>query len=260
MPTRVSHYEVLGVPPGSNDRELKAAYRRKAKALHPDSGGSDADFEALQVAWKVLSDPDRRHEYDAWLRDTRQVSGGTTTRIQQRFEESEREADRRAWEVRRSDARRRAAARAAEEAAAQERRRRVDADIGLHRTLTIAAGALVVLVSVLELLDGEPLGVVELFGASFELPPTTPAMAVVQMGVAAALVGASLLSRAPQSDPSGAFERFVSSGTYRIAVGLASAVLAIWVVVPFVLLTLSNAVLVLVAGALLVGLVLARRN
>jgi len=37
-------YEVLGVPPTADEREIKRAYREKSKTTHPDQGGSDEAF------------------------------------------------------------------------------------------------------------------------------------------------------------------------------------------------------------------------
>lgn len=64
------YYAILGVDPGVTLEEIKSAYRRKAKALHPDhyAGGSEP-FRDLHEAYTVLSDPDCRRAYDderAW--------------------------------------------------------------------------------------------------------------------------------------------------------------------------------------------------
>lgn len=50
--------------------ELRAAYRRRARRLHPDAAGSTASLEMarLNEAWRVLRDPGRRALYDASLR------------------------------------------------------------------------------------------------------------------------------------------------------------------------------------------------
>jgi curved DNA-binding protein CbpA len=65
-----SYYTLLGVRPGATEPEIKAAYRRKAKALHPDACGGDRElFQAVQEAYEVLSDPARRRAYDLQLAD-----------------------------------------------------------------------------------------------------------------------------------------------------------------------------------------------
>lgn len=64
-----SYYLILGVPRTESSRGIRAAYRDRAKALHPDrSGGDDeAAFRELQEAYEVLSNPQRRRRYDAEL-------------------------------------------------------------------------------------------------------------------------------------------------------------------------------------------------
>ncbi len=63
--TRESYYDVLGVPPEAGTKEIKDAYRRAARAAHPDLGGSAARFHDVAVAYETLSDPQRRERYDA---------------------------------------------------------------------------------------------------------------------------------------------------------------------------------------------------
>lgn len=58
-------YAVLGVSPGATASEIKAAYRALVKRHHPDAGGDDKRILALNAAWEVLSDGDRRRRYDA---------------------------------------------------------------------------------------------------------------------------------------------------------------------------------------------------
>lgn len=66
-------YEVLGVPVGASDDDIKAAFRRLVKNAHPDmDGGNRAAFDRLQVAYDVLMDPERRAHYDATGEITKQ--------------------------------------------------------------------------------------------------------------------------------------------------------------------------------------------
>lgn len=61
-------YEILGVPSSATAEEIKKAYREKAIALHPDRNpGKDTGPEMvkLNVAYGLLSDPDKRRTYDA---------------------------------------------------------------------------------------------------------------------------------------------------------------------------------------------------
>ena len=60
-------YRALGVAHGATDVEIKAAHRKLVKRFHPDSGSkSDTDrFLRVQEAYRVLSDPLLRREWDA---------------------------------------------------------------------------------------------------------------------------------------------------------------------------------------------------
>ena len=69
-----NHYTVLGVDSDATQAEIKSAYRREAKRVHPDcSGGECAPFRDVQEAYEVLSDPDRRRAYDADLARSRRA-------------------------------------------------------------------------------------------------------------------------------------------------------------------------------------------
>lgn len=63
-------YDVLGVAQSASPDEMRRAYRRAARRLHPDASdraGSTAEMAALNEAWRVLSDPARRAAYDLAL-------------------------------------------------------------------------------------------------------------------------------------------------------------------------------------------------
>jgi DnaJ-class molecular chaperone len=64
-----TYYVVLGVPPDESAEGIRAAFRDRAKQLHPDRSGSESEdaFRELQQAYQVLSDPSRRRRYDAEL-------------------------------------------------------------------------------------------------------------------------------------------------------------------------------------------------
>ncbi len=63
-------YEILGVPRGASQADIKAAYRKRAREVHPDVAHDDPDgehkFKELTFAYEVLSDAQRRREYDAY--------------------------------------------------------------------------------------------------------------------------------------------------------------------------------------------------
>jgi molecular chaperone DnaJ len=63
------YYEVLGVPRGASETEIKKAFRRLARELHPDvNQAPDAEdrFKEAAEAYEVLSDAERRRTYDAY--------------------------------------------------------------------------------------------------------------------------------------------------------------------------------------------------
>ena len=58
------HYATLGVGRGATIDEIKRAYRRLASQHHPDKGGTKDRFQEIEEAYRVLSDPMTRQEYD----------------------------------------------------------------------------------------------------------------------------------------------------------------------------------------------------
>ena len=237
---RASHYEVLGVEPGATGAQLKAAYRRKLKTVHPDSGGSEEAFEALQVAWSVVGNAEKRREYDRWLADVRPVMGGSRLAVQQRYEERELAAERAAWDARRAEARRVAAERAAAQKQAAEAKWRDESEhVGIHRHLSLAVAALVVVVTALEMLAGDSMssGSFVVFGTEVPLPPEGTTALMVQLGLGVLLAVGAIVSGGPACPGEEACREVPlwRSGAFRVVLGTVAALLAALVLVPFVL-------------------------
>lgn len=64
------YYEILGVQRDANKAEVKTAFRRLARELHPDVNDHDPEaeekFKAAAEAYEVLSDPEQRRAYDTY--------------------------------------------------------------------------------------------------------------------------------------------------------------------------------------------------
>jgi hypothetical protein len=64
----VTHYDVLGVAPTAPMAEVRQAYVRLARRHHPDlEHGDDEAMRAINDAWAILRDPERRARYDRGL-------------------------------------------------------------------------------------------------------------------------------------------------------------------------------------------------
>jgi molecular chaperone DnaJ len=71
MATQRDYYDILGVPRGAADEDIKRAFRKLAQQWHPDvntSTEADVRFKEINEAYQVLSDPQRRQAYDMFGR------------------------------------------------------------------------------------------------------------------------------------------------------------------------------------------------
>ena len=57
-------YEILDLPVNCTQEDIKKSYKKKAILLHPDKGGSNETFQQLNQAYEILSNPEKRQEYD----------------------------------------------------------------------------------------------------------------------------------------------------------------------------------------------------
>ena len=64
----MDYYEVLGVPKGASQEEIKKAFHKLAHKHHPDKGGDEKKFKEINEAYQVLSDQKKRSQYDQFGR------------------------------------------------------------------------------------------------------------------------------------------------------------------------------------------------
>jgi curved DNA-binding protein len=69
----IDYYKVLGVDKKATEQEIKSAYRKLARKLHPDLNPNDKDakrkFQEINEANEVLSDPEKHKKYDQYGKD-----------------------------------------------------------------------------------------------------------------------------------------------------------------------------------------------
>ena len=70
MAAKGDYYEILGVSHSTSEEDVKKAYRKLALRYHPDRNPGDKTaeerFKEVSEAYQVLSDPDKRSQYDRY--------------------------------------------------------------------------------------------------------------------------------------------------------------------------------------------------
>ena len=78
--TVINHWAVLGLEPGADPQALKRAFRQQARRWHPDLNGNDPhaeeQFKAVNEAYAVLSDPQRRQQWEQGLDSSQAAAAG----------------------------------------------------------------------------------------------------------------------------------------------------------------------------------------
>ena len=62
------YYQILGVPRNASAEEIKKAYRKLAHKYHPDKGGTEEKFREISEAYQILSNKEKRAQYDQFGR------------------------------------------------------------------------------------------------------------------------------------------------------------------------------------------------
>jgi len=73
------YYDILGVSKSASSDEIKKAYRKKALEHHPDRGGDQAEFKKINEAYQILSDPQKRTQYDQFGKAGFSGNGSSST-------------------------------------------------------------------------------------------------------------------------------------------------------------------------------------
>jgi DnaJ family protein A protein 2 len=78
-------YEALEVEKTATPKEIKKAYFRLSKVHHPDRGGEEHKFKEIAAAYEILSDPEKRQQYDKYGLEGVNDDGGAEARGEDLF-------------------------------------------------------------------------------------------------------------------------------------------------------------------------------
>jgi curved DNA-binding protein CbpA len=90
-----NYYSLLGLAPDASSKDIKKAFRERAKRLHPDIAGRAAEgaMRKLLTAYETLSNQDRRYEYDrAYSRFIKKFDFNYRRYLEERFDDPESQA------------------------------------------------------------------------------------------------------------------------------------------------------------------------
>ena len=81
MVKETKYYDLLGLKPNASDNEIKKAYKKSALRWHPDKNRDNPEeaskkFQEISQAFEVLSDPQKRSNYDQFGEDAIKNEGG----------------------------------------------------------------------------------------------------------------------------------------------------------------------------------------
>jgi molecular chaperone DnaJ len=71
----MDYYEILGVTKNATQEEIKKAFHKLAHKYHPDKGGDEKKFKEINEAYQVLSDAQKRRQYDRFGKSFDQMGG-----------------------------------------------------------------------------------------------------------------------------------------------------------------------------------------
>lgn len=72
----MDYYKILGIPKNASEEEIKKAYRKLAHKYHPDKGGDGKKFKEINEAYQILSNREKRAQYDQYGRVFSGGAGG----------------------------------------------------------------------------------------------------------------------------------------------------------------------------------------